>query len=133
MKQISNKEYERYRQYLTNQLHGRTLTSDGLRIICASFDYNIDCRVGHKYRNQKVARYDALATTVTSFYTALFHTFHQAISALESQPCLEKITSVSSRNDLENVLKSFFTAQNKIFPREIIPEQDRKINERRSG
>ena len=38
MKQISNKEYERYRQYLTNQLHGRTLTSDGLRIICASFD-----------------------------------------------------------------------------------------------
>ena len=37
MKQISNKEYEKYQQYLTDQLHGRTLTPDGLRIICASF------------------------------------------------------------------------------------------------
>ena len=26
MKQISNKEYEKYQQYLTEQLHGRTLT-----------------------------------------------------------------------------------------------------------
>lgn len=26
MKQISNKEYEKYQQYLTDQLHGRTLT-----------------------------------------------------------------------------------------------------------
>jgi hypothetical protein len=40
MKQISNKEYEKYQQYLTDQLHGRTLTPDGLRIICASFDYH---------------------------------------------------------------------------------------------
>ena len=40
MKQISNKEYEKYQQYLTDQLHGRTLTLDGLRIICASFDYD---------------------------------------------------------------------------------------------
>jgi len=40
MKQISNKEYEKYQQYLTDQLHGRTLTPDGLRIICASFDYD---------------------------------------------------------------------------------------------
>lgn len=38
MKQISNKEYERYQQYLTAQLHGRILTPDGLRIVCASFD-----------------------------------------------------------------------------------------------
>ena len=30
MKQISNKEYEKYQQYLTDQLHGRTLTPDGL-------------------------------------------------------------------------------------------------------
>ena len=33
-------EYEKYQQYLTDQLHGRTLTPDGLRIICASFDYD---------------------------------------------------------------------------------------------
>ena len=31
MKQISNKEYEKYQQYLADQLHGRTLTPDGLR------------------------------------------------------------------------------------------------------
>ena len=30
MKQISNKEYEKYRRYLTDQLHGRILTPDGL-------------------------------------------------------------------------------------------------------
>ena len=38
MKQISNKEYEKYQQYLTDQLHGRTLTPDGFRIICVRFD-----------------------------------------------------------------------------------------------
>ncbi len=38
MKHISNKEFEKYQQYLTDQLRGRTLTPDGLRIICASFD-----------------------------------------------------------------------------------------------
>jgi len=38
MKQISNKEYEKYQQYLTDQLHGRTLTPDGLRIICTSLE-----------------------------------------------------------------------------------------------
>ena len=38
MKQISNKEYEKYQQYQTDKLHGRILTPDGLRIICAGFD-----------------------------------------------------------------------------------------------
>ena len=38
MKQISNKEYEKYQQYQTDKLHGRILTPDGLRLICASFD-----------------------------------------------------------------------------------------------
>ncbi len=38
MKQISNKEYEAYQQYQTDKLHGRILTPDGLRLICASFD-----------------------------------------------------------------------------------------------
>ena len=38
MKQISNKEYEKYQQHLTDQLHGRTLTPDGLRLIGVSFD-----------------------------------------------------------------------------------------------
>jgi len=38
MKQISNKEYERYQQYQTDKLHGRILTPDGLRLICAGLD-----------------------------------------------------------------------------------------------
>ena len=35
MKQISNKEYAKYQQYQNDKLHGRILTPDGLRIICA--------------------------------------------------------------------------------------------------
>ena len=38
MKQISNKEYEQYQQHQTDKLHGRILTPDGLRIICAGLD-----------------------------------------------------------------------------------------------
>ena len=38
MKQISNKEYEKYQQYQTDKLHGRILTPDGLRLICASLN-----------------------------------------------------------------------------------------------
>ncbi|MBR2259815.1 MAG: cytochrome C [Blautia sp.] len=38
MKQISNKEYERYQQYQTDKLHGRILTPDGLRLICAGLE-----------------------------------------------------------------------------------------------
>ena len=38
MKQISNKEYEKYQQYQTDKLHGRILTPDGLSIVCAGFD-----------------------------------------------------------------------------------------------
>jgi hypothetical protein len=38
MKQISNKEYAKYQQYQNDKLHGRILTPDGLRIVCASLD-----------------------------------------------------------------------------------------------
>ena len=38
MKQITNKEYEAYQQYQTDMLHGRILTPDGLRLVCASLD-----------------------------------------------------------------------------------------------
>ena len=40
MKQITNKEYEKYQQYQTDKLHGRILTPDGLRLICAGLDNN---------------------------------------------------------------------------------------------
>ena len=38
MKQISNKEYEKYQQYQTDKLYGRILTPDGLRVVCAGLD-----------------------------------------------------------------------------------------------
>ena len=38
MKQISNKEYEAYQQYKIDKLHGRVLTPDGFRVICACLD-----------------------------------------------------------------------------------------------
>ena len=40
MKQITNKEYERYQEYLRARLHGQLMTPSGLRIICAGFDYD---------------------------------------------------------------------------------------------
>lgn len=38
MKQITNKEYEKYRRYQTDRWEGRVLTPDGLRVVCSSFD-----------------------------------------------------------------------------------------------
>lgn len=38
MKQITNKEYEKYQRYQTDKLRGRILTPDSLRIICAGLD-----------------------------------------------------------------------------------------------
>ena len=59
MKQISYKKYEKYQQYLTNQLHGRILTPDGFRIICASFDYNPE-QIGRqmlaKFRSERIVQ-----------------------------------------------------------------------------
>lgn len=42
MKQITNKEYEIYQQYQTDVLHGRILTPDGLRVICAGLDNDLE-------------------------------------------------------------------------------------------
>ena len=38
MRQVANKEYEKYQQYQTDVLHVRILTPDGLRVICAGLD-----------------------------------------------------------------------------------------------
>ncbi len=40
MKQISNKEYEKYKQYKTDKLHGRILTPNGLRVVCAGLGHD---------------------------------------------------------------------------------------------
>ena len=36
MKQLTNKEYEKYQQFLKDQTNGRVLTPDGLRFICSA-------------------------------------------------------------------------------------------------
>ncbi len=38
MKQMPNKEYEKYQQYQTDRLYGRILTPDGLRVIWTDLD-----------------------------------------------------------------------------------------------
>ena len=61
VKHISNKEYEKYQQYQTDKLHGRILTPDGLRVICAGLDNDPDKIVIHmlemlaKFRSESAA------------------------------------------------------------------------------
>ena len=38
MKQLTKKEYEAFEQYKTDRVHGRILTPDGLRVVCAGLD-----------------------------------------------------------------------------------------------
>ena len=45
MKQISNKEYEKFQRYKADKLRGRILTPGGLRVICAGLDNNPE-RIG---------------------------------------------------------------------------------------
>lgn len=40
MKQVSNKEYEQYQEYLSLRSKGKILTPDGLRFICQAHDYD---------------------------------------------------------------------------------------------
>ena len=60
MKQISNKEYERYQKYQIDRLYGRILTPDGLRLICAALDYDPEKIGKHmlemlvKFRNEGI-------------------------------------------------------------------------------
>ena len=60
MKQISNKEYERYHKYQIYRLYGRILTPDGLRLICAALDYDPEKIGKHmlemlaKFRNEGI-------------------------------------------------------------------------------
>ena len=62
MKQLTNKEYEAYEQYKNDRLHGRILTPDGLRFICAGFDNDPE-KIGihmlemlAKFRNEGIVK-----------------------------------------------------------------------------
>lgn len=58
MKQISNKEYEEYQQYLRDKSSGRILTPEALRIVCAGLGNNPEkigqhfLEVLHKFSQQ---------------------------------------------------------------------------------
>ena len=55
MKQISNKEYEKYQQYQTDKLYGRILTPGGLRVVCASLDNDPE-KIG-KHMLERLAKF----------------------------------------------------------------------------
>lgn len=40
MKQITDKEYQEWQKYKEDKLHGRLITSDFIRMICESNEYN---------------------------------------------------------------------------------------------
>ena len=52
MKQISNKEYEKYQ---TNKLHSRILTPGGLRVVCAGLDNDPE-KIG-KHMLERLAKF----------------------------------------------------------------------------
>ncbi len=61
MRQISNKEYEKYQQCQTDKLHGWILTPDGLRVICVGLNNGPE-KIGihvpemlAKFRNEEIA------------------------------------------------------------------------------
>ena len=60
MKQISNKEYDAFKQYQRDVIHGRVLTPDGLRVVCDGLDNNPE-KIGkhmleilNKFKNEGV-------------------------------------------------------------------------------
>ena len=55
MKQITNKEYEKYQEHRDACLHGRCLTPDGLRIVCAGLDNDPE-KIG-KHMLEMLAKY----------------------------------------------------------------------------
>ena len=55
MKQITNKEYEKYKQYMTDTMNGRVLTPDGLRFICSAYDNDSE-KIG-KHMLEVLARF----------------------------------------------------------------------------
>lgn len=48
MKQISNKEYEDWRQYQYDKINGRILQPDTIRFICESYDFDAE-KIGQHF------------------------------------------------------------------------------------
>ena len=48
MKNISNKQYEEYQQFLKDRETGKIITSDGIRFICEAYNYDPE-RIGKHF------------------------------------------------------------------------------------
>ena len=48
LKQISNKEYEDWRQYQYDKINGRILQPDTIRFICESYDFDAE-KIGQHF------------------------------------------------------------------------------------
>lgn len=48
MKQLTNKEYDEYNKYKKAVFQGRIITPDGLRIICAAYNYDAE-KIGQHF------------------------------------------------------------------------------------
>lgn len=42
MKQVTNKEYEKFQKYKKDVESGRVLTPDGLEFLCSAFEYDAE-------------------------------------------------------------------------------------------
>lgn len=65
MHQLTNKQYEEYQRLRDARDHGRMLTPDGLRLICAGFDYNPEA-IG-KHMLEMLARFLAEEGRLSEF------------------------------------------------------------------
>ena len=57
MLQLTYKQYEEYQRLCHARDHGQILTPDGLRLVCAGFDYNPEA-IG-KHMLETLARFQA--------------------------------------------------------------------------
>ena len=77
MKQISNKEYEKYQQYQADKLYGRILTPDGFRVVCAGLDNDPE-KIGihmlemlTKFRNEGIVNDTERSFIYSGFYVVI--------------------------------------------------------------
>jgi hypothetical protein len=61
MHQLNNKQYEEYKRLCYERDHGRILTPDGLRLVCAGYDYDPEA-IG-KHMLEMLAKFTAEETS----------------------------------------------------------------------
>ena len=106
MKQISNKEYERYQHYQTDKLHGRILTPDGLRVVCAGLDNDPEKIGKHmlemltKFRNEGLFDIICREAGATGRSHQLYLVGHIDSAVYEQRQCTNFAESLFLRREL---------------------------------